>query len=331
MAKEKVASQKLKLLYIMDYLRENSNEEHPVSVKSIIAYLETQNIFVERKTVYDDIAQLIDYGEDIMLQKGKNGGYFYASREFELPEIKMLVDSVQVSKFITESQSIDLIRKLEKLTDKYNAGDLHRQVVVHNRVKTEQANIFSNIDHISAAINSDCTVAFKYFYYDVRKKPVYKNDGEKYEISPFCLLWDDENYYMLGYDDKSGIMKHYRVDRMKSVSATSNPRLGKSEYSRIDISSYNKKVFNMYHGEEQKVKIRFEKGLVNVVLDKFGKSTTMIPDKSGEYFTISVNVDVSMQFYSWLIGLAGKCEVLEPAKMRDDLREIGQKIADQYK
>ena len=331
MAKEKIVNQKLKLLYIRDYLLEYSDEDHPVSVAKLISFLESRNIFVERKTIYDDIAQLQLYGEDIILKKGKYGGYFYASRNFNLPEIKMLVDSVQVSKFLTESQSLELIKKIERLTNRYEAGELHRQVVVHNRVKTEQTGIFNNIDHISNAINNNHTVRFKYFYYNMQKKPEFKNDGSKYEISPFCLLWEDENYYMLGYDASAGKMKHYRIDRMKNVSATENPRQGQELYEKIDISSYNKKVFNMFHGEEKKVKIRFEKGLVNVVLDKFGKNTTIIPESDSEHFTITVDVDVSMQFYSWLIGLTGQCEVLSPQEVRDELRSIGRKIEKQYK
>ncbi len=324
-------NQKLKLLYIRDYLLENSNEEHPVPAAQLMAHLESNGITVDRKTVYDDIRQLLNYGDDILLQKGKNGGYFYASREFDLPEIKMLVDSVQVSKFITEKQSINLIKKLENLTDRYDAGELHRQVVVQNRVKTEQTNIFSNIDHISNAINNNHTVTFKYFHYNLQKRPEYRNGGEKYEISPFCLLWDDENYYMLGYDAAAGKMKHYRVDRMKNVSATENPRLGKEKFAKVDISSYKKRVFNMYHGDEKTVEIRFTNNLVGVVLDRFGKDTAIIKEKDGEHFRICIKVDVSKQFYSWLLGFPGECEVLSPQEIRDDLREIGKTIAKQYK
>ncbi|MCR4616472.1 MAG: WYL domain-containing protein [Clostridiales bacterium] len=330
MGREKMINQKLKLLYIRDYLHDNSDEEHPVSVAKLISYLESNNIFVERKTIYDDIAKLRLYGEDIELRRGKYGGYFCASRDFDLPEIKMLVDSVQVSKFITEKQSMDLIKKLEHLANKFDADKLHRQVVVQNRVKTGQTNIFSNIDHISHAINTDCTVRFKYFYYNLQKKIEYRNNENFYEISPFCLLWDNEHYYMLGFDADAGKMKHYRVDRMKSVSATDNQRRGKEEFAKIDISSYQKRVFNMYHGEEKTVEIRFSKGLINVVLDRFGKDTMIIPEKDGEHFMICVKVDVSDQFYSWLLGFPGECEVISPKEIRDDLRNIGETIVKQY-
>ena len=331
MAREKMINQKLKLLYIRDYLHDNSDEEHPVSTARLISHLESNNIFVERKTIYDDIAQLRAYGEDIELRRGKNGGYFCASRDFDLPEIKMLVDSVQVSKFITETQSMKLIKKLEHLANKFDAEKLHRQVVVQNRVKTEQTNIFSNIDHISHAINTNRTIRFRYFKYNLQMQTEEKNNGNFYEISPFFLLWDNENYYMLGFDADAGIMKHYRVDRMKNVSATDNPRLGNDEYEKIDMSSYQKRIFNMYHGEEKAVEIRFSKNLISVVLDKFGKDTMIIPEKDGEHFMISVKIDVSDQFYSWLLGFPGKCEVISPREVRDALKEIGEKIVEQYK
>ncbi len=323
-------SQKLRILYIRDFLMENSNAEHPVSVARIIEHLDSNGINVERKSVYDDIEQLRLYGDDILLVKGKNGGYFYASTDFELPEIKMLVDSVQSSKFITEKQSLDMIKKLEHLTNKYEASQLQRQVVVHNRVKTEQTNIFNNIDHIATAINEDCTVRFKYFNYNIRKAPEFRHGGKVYEISPVCLIWEDENYYMLGFDTESDTVKHYRVDRMKNVLATQNKRTGHEAFDEIDLSSYNKKVFSMFHGEEKNVKIRFSNQLVNVVLDRFGKDVSIFPEADGEHFTVSVDVVVSKQFYSWLFGFPGECEVISPQEVRQELKEIANQTARLY-
>lgn len=324
-------NQKLKILYIREYLCENSNEEHPVSVSQLISYLHSNGIDAERKTVYDDIERLRQFGDDIVLVKGRNGGYFYASRDFSIPEIKMLVDSVQSSKFITEKQSIDLIGKLEHLTNKYEAGQLQRQVVVQNRVKTEQTNIFINIDHISNAINRDVTVKFKYFTYDLNKRPVFRHEGKIYEISPYYLIWDDENYYLLGFDAESGKMKHFRVDKMKNITETENPRLGHEFLDSVDISSYNKKVFSMYHGEEKKVTLRFKKELVGVALDRFGKDVLIIPGSDREYFTITVDVAVSKQFYAWLFGFAGECEVIAPKEVREEMKRLAEKVAEQNK
>ncbi len=324
-------NQKLKILYIRDYLMKNSNEDNPISVAQLIAYLASNGIPVERKTIYDDIAQLQYFGDDILLRKGKNGGYFFASRQFELPEIKMLVDSVQSSKFLTEKQSMELIKKLETLTDKYDAGELQRQVVVKNRVKTEQSNIFSSIDHINSAINGNKTVKFKYFRYNVHKEQEFRYGGKIYEVSPFCLIWEDENYYLLAYDNENGIMKHYRVDRMKNVASTDNPRQGHDLFDQIDISSYNKKVFSMYHGDEKTVKLRFTNELVNVVIDRFGKETIIVPEDDGEHFTVSVSVVVSNQFFGWLFGLADGCEVVSPADVREKMRETAEAVIKQYK
>lgn len=326
----KGANQKLKMLYIRDYLRENSNFEHPVSAAEIIAYLRLNGIDVERKAVYDDIAQLQLYGDDIVLIKGRNGGYCYDSSEFSLPEIKMLVDSVQSSKFITERQSLDLIGKLEKLTDKYEAVQLHRQVVVHNRVKNPQTNIFSNIDHISSAINNDRTILFKYIEYGIDKKPVFRHNGKVYEISPYCLIWEDENYYLLGYDDEAGMIKHFRVDKMKNLSSSETKRKGHEFFDKIDISSYNKKVFSMYRGEETTVRIRFKNSLIGVVFDRFGMDAMITPESGEDCFTVTADVTVSKQFYSWLFGFAGECEVLSPDFVREEIKKISAEMLEQY-
>ncbi|MCQ2461853.1 MAG: WYL domain-containing protein [Clostridia bacterium] len=317
-------NQKLKILFTKDFLSYNSDFEHPVSVQKIIEHLENNGLTAERKSVYDDIEQLQLYGEDIVKRRGRNGGYYYDTQKFELPELKMLVDSVQSSKFITEEQSLELIKKLEGLTNKYNAAALHRQVVVRNRVKTVQTNIFNNIDHISAAINSDCTVKFRYITYDLHKKPIFRHDGDFYEISPYCLIWDDENYYLLGYDAAQDKIKHFRVDKMVNLSATQEKRAGKEKFGEIDISSYNKKVFNMYSGEQTTVKIRFKNHLVGVVLDKFGMNASICPENDGEHFTVATDISVSKQFYSWLFGFAGECEVISPEFVREQVRQTAR-------
>lgn len=327
----KSANQKLKLLYLNDYLRENSNVDHPVSREQIESYLKSMDISVERKTIYSDIECLNEYGVCIEKVPGKFGGYYCDSGRFELGEIKMLVDSVQSSKFITEKQSSDLIRKLEKLTNKYEAGQLHRQVVVQDRVKTEQTNIFTNIDHITDAISSDRKIRFKYMQYNVYKELEARHDGREYEVSPLTLLWDSENYYLVAYDSEYSDIKHYRVDKMKNIHASDAKREGTDRLSDSEISSYNKKVFGMYHGDKKKVTIRFNSYLIGVILDRFGKDTIVIPSENKETFTITVEVAVSKQFYSWLCGFPGECEVLEPADVREELKKIGETLANQYR
>jgi len=328
----KGTNSKLKLLYILDYLRKNTNEEHPVSTEALIKYLESNDVSAERKTVNDDIRQLNQYfGDEFEYKRGKDGGYYCVSHDFELSEIKMLVDSVQSSKFITEKQSLDLIKKLENLTNKYDAELLHRQVVVQNRVKSKQDIIFNVIDHISEAINNDVAIRFKYMEYDINKELVPRHDGRIYEISPICLILENENYYLIGYDSQIEDTKNFRVDKMKNVVVTENKRLGYDKYKDIDISSYNKKVFNMFYGTETKVTLRFANELIGVVIDKFGKDIIVIPDIESETFTITVNIAVSKQFYAWLFGFPGECEILYPEEIRDEMKKYAELTLEKYK
>lgn len=329
MAKGK--NQKLKLLYLLDYLRENTNFDHPATREVIEEYLRSNDISVERKTVYDDIAQLNAYGICIEQIKGKNGGYYCDSSEFELSEIKMLVDSVQSSKFITEKQSMDLIGKLEHLTNKHDAGQLHRQVVVQDRVKVKQTNVFANIDHIASAINNNQKIKFKYQQYNIHKELELKHGGKTYCISPLCLLWDNENYYLIGYDSENEITKNYRVDKMKNIHPIKEDREGTQLLTAKKISEYNKKVFGMYHGEEKRVTIRFDAALMGVVIDKFGTDIIAIPSDDEKSFTVTVEVAVSGQFYAWLCGFPGECEVLKPQEVRDGLKSIAEKLSEKYR
>lgn len=326
----KGANSKLKILYILDYLQKNTNEDNPVSTKTLIKYLESNGISADRKTINDDIRQLNQYfSDEFEYRRGKDGGYYCAYRDFDLSEIKMLVDSVQSSKFITENQSLELIKKLEGLTNKYDAGRLHRQVVVQNRVKSNQEIVFNVIGHISEAINNDMTVRFRYMEYNMKKELIEKHDGKIYEISPVCLIWENENYYMIGYDYEKDNIKNFRVDKMQKVYQTDNRRLGHEKYDGIDISSYNKKVFNMFYGEETHITIRFSNNLIGVVIDKFGKDTIIIPENN-DTFTVTVNVAVSKQFYAWLFGFPGECEVISPDFVREEMKNYAELTLKKY-
>ncbi len=326
----KSANQKLRIIRLMDYLRRNTDENHTVSVAKITDYLDSIDISSERKTIYDDINLLRFYGEDIVLNRGKNGGYYCASHEFDLSEIKLLVDSVQSSKFIPEKKSIHLISKLEGLTNIYEASQLQRQVFVTNRVKSMRESVFNNVDYISAAINDDKAISYKYFTYDLKKSSVYKHGGSPYLVSPFALIMDDENYYLLGYDHEAGAMKHFRVDKMDRISITETPREGKKEFEKIDMSQYNVKIFGMYSGREEIVKIRFRNTLVGVVIDRFGKNITVVPDGE-DHFTISVKAQISPQFYAWVFGFADDCEIISPESVRDEYLKQIKKTSKLYK
>ena len=326
----KSANQKMRILYLMDYLRRKTDENHPASMNDILDYLLSCDIQAERKTIYDDMETLRLYGEDIVLSKGRYGGYFCASHKFDLREIKLLVDSVQSSKFIPEKQSLKLIGKLEELTNIYEAGELQRQVYVTNRVKSIRESVFINVDYIAEAINSDKAISFKYFTYNLRKEPEYRHDGKRYNVSPFALIWDDENYYLLGYDNEEMRMKHFRVDKMDRITITQISRTGTEEFSKVDMSQYNVKVFSMYSGNEETVKIKFRNNLVAVVIDRFGKNISIVPEDK-EHFSISIRAQISPQFYAWLFGFADECEIISPGYVRDEYIKKLKQTAAKYR
>ena len=286
----KMSPVKLKLLYLARYLMECSDEEHPVHMSDIIAYLATLEIPSERKTVYQDLDALAEFGLDIQSRReGRSTVYFIGSREFQTPELKLLVDSVQTSKFITEKKSMDLIRKIEGLTSKYQAKQLHRAVRVQGRIKTMNESIYYNVDDISGAMACDSSITFRYFTWDVAGKKVYRRNGKRYLVSPWMLLWDDENYYLVSYEHESGLIKHFRVDKMSGIAQTGEPRQGDAEYVKLSGTNYSDTHFGMFAGETQKVTLYFENRLAGVVINRFGSGTMMIPLDEG-HFTVTVNL-----------------------------------------
>ena len=320
----KSANQKLKLLYLMQFLLQKSDEAHPISVQQMIDELSAHDIKAERKSIYDDLESLRVFGLDIVQTRGKTTGYYIGARDFELPELKLLVDSVQSSKFITQKKTLSLIKKIENLASVYDAQLLQRQVYVRNRVKSMNESVYYNVDEISNAITRDKSIRFKYFDYTVCKERQFRKDGAWYEISPFSLMLDDENYYMLGFDAEVGRLKHYRVDKMTEIYATEQCRSGKDAFKAIDMSEYSKKIFGMFTGEVQTVKLRFASHLVGAAIDRFGRDI-MIIASDDEHFTVSVDVAVSPQFFAWLFGFGKEVEILSPESVR---REFKEKIKD---
>ena len=325
----KSSNQKLKLLYLMQMLLERSDENHPLTVQDMIDELSQHDISAERKSIYADLEALRVFGLDIMRSKGKSTGYYIASRDFELPELKLLVDSVQSSKFITHRKTLSLIKKIEGLASVYDAQLLQRQVYVRNRVKSMNESVYYNVDEISGAISRDRAIRFNYFEFDVNKQRRYRHGGKIYEISPFALMWDDENYYMLGYDAQAGKFKHYRVDKMTNIESAETERSGKELFSGMDMSSYSKQVFGMFTGSEQTVKLRFENRLAGAVIDRFGKEVMLIPD-GNEHFTVSADIAVSPQFYAWVFGFGTAVEILSPESARDEIAQLATSVSRIY-
>jgi len=320
------ANQKLKLLILKDYLLRNSDEGHPVTIPEIIDELARYDIKAERKSLYDDIEALRLYGLDIVQSKGN---YFIGSRGFETPELKLLVDSIQSSKFITQKKTMALIKKIEELASIYDAQLLERQVYVRNRVKSMNESVYYNVDSISDAINQDKAIRFKYFEFTVTKQRRIRKNGAWYEVSPFALMWDDENYYMLAWDSEAGSMKHYRVDKMLEITALDRVREGKEAFASVDMSAYSKKIFGMFTGQDRQVKLRFKNHLAGAVIDRFGSDVILIPDDE-DHFTITLELAISPQFYAWTFGFGTEAEILSPDDIRAAASEKAKSIYQMY-
>ncbi|MEG1546817.1 MAG: WYL domain-containing protein, partial [Bacteroides sp.] len=264
-------NQKLKLLHVMQILLDKTDEAHPITMDEIINHLNSLGISAERKSVYDDIEALRVYGLDVCLTRGKIIGYYIGNRTFELPELKLLVDSVQSSKFVTEKKTLSLIKKLVNLSSIYEAQLIKRQVYVKNRIKSMNESIYYNVDSIHNGIACDKKITFRYYEYDVHKEKRFRRNGERYYVSPFALTWDDENYYLIAYDSDARILKHYRVDKMDKIEVIEVERDGKEAFTDLDMAVYTKRTFSMFGGEEMAVTIEFANHLIGVVMDKFGK------------------------------------------------------------
>ena len=324
------AYQKLKPLYIMNYLLQNSDEDHLVSMSQLIEHLAAHGIPSERKSVYDDIEALRVFGLDIVQGgSGKNAGYYIANRSFELPELKLLVDSVQSSKFITHKKTATLIKKIETLASIHEAQLLNRQVYVKNRIKTMNESIYYNIDAIQSGISQNKKIQFKYFEYTVQKTRHYRKDGAFYVVSPFAMTWDDENYYLVAFDSQAGIIKHYRVDKMTEISSTEEDRDGLDAYQALDMAVYARKVFGMFSGEEESVQLRFENHLVGAVLDRLGQDVFIIAD-GADHFTVRADVVVSPQFFAWVTGFGAAAQIIGPDDVVEKMRQHINSVAALY-
>ena len=326
----KGTNQKLKLLYLMQILQERTDDSHGLTMQEIIDALQACDVTAERKSIYTDIELLNQWGLDIVMEgTGRNTCYKMAGRHFELAELKLLVDAIQSSKFITEKKSNELIKKLENQVSKYDAKLLQRQVYVSGRIKTMNESIYYNVDTIHNAITNNCKIKFQYFQWNIKKEMELKRGGEFYEVSPWALSWDDENYYMVGYDSNQGIIKHYRVDKMIKISCVEGKREGAEVFDSFDITAYSKKNFGMLAGEEEHVKLLMDNSLVGVVIDRFGKDVRLIPVDS-EHFTVIVNVAVSKQFFGWVFALGSGAKILGPENVLKEYKDRVKEILDAY-
>lgn len=325
----KSPGQKLKLLYIIKMLEENTDEQHVMSTADIIDRLAANDIHSERKSIYDDIEKLRDFGYDIIsVSSRQGGGYYLASREFELPELKLLVDAVQSSRFITTRKSRELIKKLEQKVSRHDAGKLQRQVYVAGRIKTENESVYYSIDNIHRAIQENRQIRFTYMDWNLKKQLLPRPNGEK-KVSPWALIWQDENYYLAAFDSEDKIIKHYRVDKMGKVEVADESREGVEQFSTIDLTSYTNQTFGMYGGREETVTLQMPNRLIGVVLDRFGKDADIRPMEN-DTFRVRAKVAVSGQFYGWLAGIGREVSIESPAAVREAYADWLRSILEQY-
>ena len=277
-------NQKLKLLYLKELFERQSDEEHLLSMQDILDALAAQGIRAERKSVYDDILCLQQFGMDIVTVKGRNGG-----------------------------KSMQLIAKLETLASGYAAGSLRRQVTVAGRVKTMNESVYYSVDLLHEAIQKNSRITFRYFDYDLNGSRRYRPG--LYPASPYALCWQDENYYLIAHSERHGLT-HYRVDKMASISMTGQPRYMDAQTRELDLTEYGKNVFGMFAGSREQLRLRFDRSLAGVVIDRFGRGTPCVPD-GPDAFICTVEVAVSPNFFGWLASFGARAQLLSPAPVRE--------------
>ena len=325
-------NQKLKLAYLTRIMLEKTDEDHALTLAQIIAELEARGVTAERKSLYTDFADMTDkLGVEIIKEQvGRDTFYHVGSRDFELAEVKLLIDAIQSSKFITEKKSRDLIKKLKTFVSEHQAKQLDRQVYVQGRAKTMNESIYYNVDDLHKAIGENKKISFKYYRWNVDKKLEERNHGIVFTVSPWALTWDDENYYLVAFDDYDQKIKHYRVDKMKQIELLEEKRAGKEEFKGFDMAAYSKMNFGMYSGRKEKVKIEFNNYMVGVFIDRFGKDISIVPIDEKNSYT-HVDVAISPQFFAWILSLGDEVKITGPEKIVEEMKEYVQEFLDRYK
>ena len=324
------SNQKFKFTYLMKIMAEKTDDEHSLTMPQILEELEKYEVSAERKSIYEDFKDMSKLGIDVIKeQRGRETFYHIAGREFELAEVKLLIDAVQSAKFITQKKSKSLISKVKNFVSEHQAKQLQRQIVINDRVKTMNESVYYNVDDIHTAINQNRKIKFKYYKWDIDKKLVERHGGSYFIVSPWALLWDDENYYMIAFDDWDNKIKHYRVDKMMYIEVGNDERSGKEEFKNFDMAKYSKATFGMYHGEKTKVCIKFANHMCGVFIDRFGKDTLFrkIDENHSE---LIVDINVSPQFFGWIFSLGNDVEIVSPIEVVKELREYTKKFIMKY-
>lgn len=308
----------IRILYILKVLWEETDEAHPMSASQIAKRVTQFGISCERKAVYRYLEELAGFGFDIVRT---NQGAYLAGRQFELPELKLLADAVQASKFITAKKSDELIQKLGKLLSRYDSDRLRRQIYMKNRVKTMNESIYYNVDAVFEGIQENCQITFTYWNWNMKKEMYSKHNGKKYVISPWVLIWEDEKYYLVGYDEKLKQLKHFRVDKMQQITIQKTPRMGREIFEHLKLSHYPVQTFGMFRGRQETVTLLVNGELAGVIIDRFGKDVWMHP-RDDTHFTVTADVMISNQFFGWIAGFGGGIKITGPGWVVEEYKEL---------
>lgn len=315
-------NQKFKFTYLMQVMLEKTDDEHSLTLNEILEELEKYDVTAERKSIYTDFQDMEKFGIEIIKEQiGRETYYHVGARDFELAEVKLLIDAIQCAKFITERKSRDLIKKIKGFVSEYQANQIQRQVFVHGRIKTMNESIYYSVDEIHNAIEHNKKIRFRYFSWQPDKSQYILNKGDWFTVSPWALTWDDEYYYMVAYDDFSKTVKHYRVDKMLKPHAIDQKRDGAEQFKDLDMAAYSKATFGMYGGEKKRVKLHMHNSMCGVFIDRFGKDITFRPldEKHSE---LNVEVFISPQFYGWIFGLGKHVQLVGPDEAVAEMKEM---------
>lgn len=326
----KSSNQKLKLLILADIFRSETNEEHPLSLAELIERLESNGIDAERKSVYNDIEVLCTYGMDIVKTgSSRNTAYYLGSGDFEIHELKLLADAVACSRFITEKKSRELIGKLGALANRHDAGELKRNVIVSDRIKNGNEQIYYTVDAIQKAIREKKKIRFLYFDYDCKKNKKYHNGGAYSEVSPYALCWREENYYLVGFYDKYQSVGNFRVDKIEKVEIIDDERRIEPPKD-FNLNEYTKKRFGMFSGDDKRITLKVHNSLSGVIFDRFGKNI-LVTIEDDEHFSVNQPVTVSPTLFGWVAQFGNKMEITAPEGVREEFRKHIKSIAKLYK
>lgn len=332
MASGKSESKKLALLYLRDLFLEKTDKTHYVRMPEILDYLAERNVFVDRRTVYTDISILNQAGFEIVGIAEKGGyKYHHPSRLFDTAELKFLIDSIAASKFLTEKKSKDLVNKVKTLGSNFDNSALNRGVLSPKRIKTMNDKVFKNLDLLYSAISCNSQITFQYMKWNTQRKLEPQRNGQLYSASPCAVSLSDDNYYLIAFDGKSQELRHFRIDKMRTIKLTFEPREGKDVFKSFDIVDYSRKTFGMFSGKEETVTVEAPHKLAGVFIDRFGEAANIRKNfDNPDTFLVRIAVNVSPQFYAWIFGLGKDVKIISPESVKKDFIKTATDIISNY-